>query len=105
MDAITVRMDAMGNTVVSAGNMVNVDLPKKQTDKVEGEKDKFDAFVQGQFLVKAIKHTFVVGGDHTMNMELVRDSFAVEHEEIEVSIEPRPVNKGHEYNDIYVVEG
>lgn len=105
MDAITVRMDAMGNTVVSAGDMVNVDLPKKQTDKVEGEKDKFDAFVQGQFLVKAIKHTFVVGGDHTMNMELVRDSFAVEHEEIEVSIEPRPVNKGHEYNDIYVVEG
>ena len=55
--------------------------------------------------MKAIKHTFVVGGDHTMNMELVRDSFAVEHEEIEVSIEPRPVNKGHEYNDIYVVEG
>ena len=51
----------MGNTVVSAGDIVTVDLPKRQIDKVQGEKEKFDTFVQGDFLVKAIKHKFVVG--------------------------------------------
>jgi len=103
-EAITINIVVMGNTVVSAGDIVTVDLPKRQVDKVEGDRDKFDAFVQGDFLVKAIKHKFIVAGDHTMNIELVRDSIAIQHDEIEVSIEPRPKIGGLEYNDIYVIE-
>lgn len=103
-EAIKININVMGNTVVSAGDIVTVDLPKRQTDRVQGEKEKFDTFVQGDFLVKAIKHKFIVGQDHTMVIELVRDSVAVKYDEIETSIEPRPINTGHEFNDIYVIE-
>jgi hypothetical protein len=103
-EAIKININVMGNTVVSAGDIVTVDLPKRQIDKVQGERDKFDTFVQGDFLVKAIKHKFIIGQDHTMAIELVRDSVAVKYDEIETSIEPRPANTGHEFNDIYVIE-
>ena len=103
-EGIKINITVMGNTVVSAGDIVTVDLPKRQIDRVEGEKEKFDTFVQGDFLVKAIKHKFIVGQDHTMVIELVRDSVAVKYDEIETSIEPRPANTGHEFNDIYVIE-
>ena len=65
-----------GNTLVSAGNKVDVNIPYTAAVKSAG-KDQNDKFYSGPFLVKKIRHEFEMTSSprkHKMYMNLVKDS-------------------------------
>ena len=65
-----------GNTLVSAGNKVDVNIPYTAAVKASG-KDQNDKFYSGPFLVKKIRHEFDMTSSprkHKMYMNLVKDS-------------------------------
>ena len=67
----------LGNTVISAGDVVMLDLPLPLADSIKftDRPDKIDSFFRGAFLIKRIRHDFNVGdGRHDSRMILVKDS-------------------------------
>ena len=73
-NGFNINIEVHGNTLVNAGDIVTVNLP--YTGVVKGN-TKYDRFYQGRFLIKKIRHDFNVLAQpvqHTMSMNLVKDS-------------------------------
>jgi hypothetical protein len=84
---ITANLEVHGNTLVSAGDMIEFNLPTQTAAKTE-KNEKFDFFFNGQFLIKKIRHDFDFGQmRHEMVLSVVRDDLAVELEEVAESHE------------------
>ena len=90
----------MGNTVISAGDVVTLDLPMPLTGSfkyLDSDADEYvdftpDKWYKGSFLIKRIRHDFDnPSGKHQSNMVLVKDSLT---EEIESSGNPEPKGRG-----------
>ena len=67
----------LGNTVISAGDVVMMDLPLPLADSFEftDRKDRLDSFYKGAFLIKKIRHDFKIGdGIHESRLILAKDS-------------------------------
>ena len=62
-----------GRCDVSAGQMVNIELPIKAIADVD--KRKMDRFFDGPFLIKRVRHNFVTGPKptHTMYLNCIKD--------------------------------
>ena len=95
-----VNILTLGNTVISAGDVVTLDLPMplagsfKYLDSDADEYVNFtpDKWYKGAFLIKRIRHDFdIAAGKHHSNMVLVKDSLT---EEIESSGKPEPKGGG-----------
>jgi hypothetical protein len=88
-NALQVNIMTHGNTLINAGDKVILNLPYTASVKPAG-KEKFDRFYKGPFLIKRIRHDFIMNSSpkrHRMYMNLVKDSI---EEELEVTgpIEP-----------------
>ena len=73
-NAFNINIEVHGNTLINVGDIVTVNLP--YTGVVKGD-TKYDRFYQGRFLIKTIRHDFNVltkPVQHTMSMNLVKDS-------------------------------
>lgn len=71
--AITLRIQVPGNTTLSAGDMVGIDM-RNQGLLAEDEKDPY---YSGRYLIRKLKHEFKRGDGqyrHTLVMECVRDT-------------------------------
>ena len=85
-----VNILTLGNTVISAGDVVMVDIPMPLANSFTWSDDDSsdqeftpDKWYKGSFLIKRIRHDFDRGaGLHQSNMVLVKDSLT---EEIESS--------------------
>ena len=74
-NALQVNIVAHGNTLINAGDKVEINLP--YTASVQGpKKERYDKFYKGPFLIKKIRHDFLNGESpkHEMHMQLVKDS-------------------------------
>jgi hypothetical protein len=83
-------MTVHGNTIISAGDIVKVNLPPHSSFDIKDSKG-VDKFYQGPFLVKTIRHDFMFTNNppkHQMMMNLVKDSFETELEAPVDNIEP-----------------
>ena len=75
---IIVNILVHGNTTVSAGDMIELDLPLPMADSSEpigAENVKTDLYYKGTFFVKRIRHDFDFSiPRHTMRLTLVKDA-------------------------------
>ncbi len=74
-NAFQVNVVVHGNTIISAGDIVKVNLPQRMTSIKTSE--SVDKIYQGPFLVKKIRHDFNFANSprkHQMSMNLVKDS-------------------------------
>ena len=88
-NALQVNIMTHGNTLINAGDKVTLNLPYTSTAKAPGN-EKFDKFYKGPFLIKRIRHNFIMNSSptmHRMYMSLVKDSL---EEELDVAgpVEP-----------------
>jgi len=79
-----------GNTVVSAGDIVKLDLPYNASFKTS-KNEKNDKFYKGMFFVKRLRHDFDFGDKkHKTYMTLVKDSLEESLDGPEDNFEPKP---------------
>ena len=81
-NALQVNIMTHGNTLLNAGDKVILNLPYTASVKAVGD-DKFDKFYKGPFLIKRIRHDFIMNSSpkmHRMYMNLVKDSIEEELE-------------------------
>jgi hypothetical protein len=81
-NALQVNIMTHGNTLINAGDKVILNLPYTASVKAVGD-DKFDKFYKGPFLIKRIRHDFIMNSSpkmHRMYMNLVKDSIEEELE-------------------------
>jgi len=100
---ITANLEVHGNTLVSAGDMIEFNLPSQTAAKTE-KNEKFDFFFNGQFLIKKIRHDFDFGQmRHEMVLSVVRDDLAVDLESVAESheYENKPIPPTLDTEDFY----
>jgi hypothetical protein len=79
-----------GNTVVSAGDIVKLDLPYNASFKTV-KNDKNDRFYKGMFFIKRLRHDFDFGDKkHKTFLTLVKDSLEDTLDGPEDNFEPKP---------------
>ena len=79
-NALQVNIMTHGNTLINAGDKVILNLPYTASVKAVGN-EKFDRFYKGPFLIKRIRHDFIMNSSpkrHRMYMNLVKDSLEEE---------------------------
>jgi hypothetical protein len=95
------NMTAHGNTVISCGEMVDVEIPHQAEIKAS-DGPKHDRIYSGKYFIRRIEHTFNVATyTHEMNMTLYKNGLTKELEEVEGAYEPTPDNVGNIYNRFY----
>ena len=80
-NALQVNIMTHGNTLINAGDKVILNLPYTATKQQIGVNEKFDRFYKGPFLIKRIRHDFIMNSSpkrHRMYMNLVKDSLEEE---------------------------
>ena len=88
-----------GNTIVSAGDIVKLDLPFNSAFKVtDGQKN--DRFYKGAFFIKRLRHDFDFGDKkHKTHLTLVKDSLEETLDGPEDNPEPKPKKSGGLFED------
>ena len=79
-NALQVNIMTHGNTLINAGDKVILNLPYTASVKPD-KNEKFDRFYKGPFLIKRIRHDFIMNSSpkrHRMYMSLVKDSLEKE---------------------------
>jgi hypothetical protein len=89
-----------GNTIVSAGDIVRLDLPYNASFKTTQD-EKNDRFYKGMFFVKRLRHDFDFGDKkHKTHMTLVKDSLEESLDGPEDNFEPKPKKSATFYEEI-----
>ena len=89
-----------GNTVVSAGDIVKLDLPYNASFKTTKD-EKNDRFYKGMFFVKRLRHDFDFGDKkHKTHMTLVKDSLEETLDGPEDNFEPKPKKSATFYEEL-----
>ena len=100
-----VTIKVHGNTVVSAGDMIKLDLPLPMADSSEpagAESVKTDLYYKGTFFVKRIRHDFDFSiPRHTMRLTLVKDALPTILESDDKAAEPKPKQPGEVIEKFY----
>ena len=88
-----------GNTIISAGDIVKLDLPFNSAFKVtDGQKN--DRFYKGAFFIKRLRHDFDFGEKkHKTFLTLVKDSLEKSLDGPEDNPEPKPKKSGGLFED------
>ena len=72
--AYAVQIQVNGNTAISAGDIVDINLPYTASTKTT-KNEKFDNIYQGKFLISKLRHDFdIVGKEHFIYILAVKDS-------------------------------
>ena len=103
-NALQINMAVHGNTIISAGDIVKVDLPQHSSLDIQGGPRAVDRFYQGPFLVKKIRHDFTFNTNppkHQMFMNLVKDSFENELDAPIDNTEPESTGAAKEVVNYY----
>ena len=87
---IILNIETHGNTVISAGDIVRLDIPLVAAIKTEKNRQN-DRFYQGVFIIKRLKHEFDFGSKkHKTLLTLVKDSLAEKLDGPKGQYEPKP---------------
>ena len=100
-NGISINTSVHGNTIVSAGDIVTIDIPYHAEVKTN-ERNKSDKFLKGKFLLARVRHDFNMGNKkHSMGLTCVRDSSPEELEFDDSVYEPKPMGNADIINDFY----
>ena len=89
-----------GNTIVSAGDIVKLDIPYNASFKTT-KNEKNDRFFKGMFFVKRLRHDFdFTNKKHETLMTLVKDSIEDSLDGPEDNFEPKPKKSATFYEEI-----
>jgi hypothetical protein len=89
-----------GNTIVSAGDIVKLDIPYNASFKTT-KNEKNDRFFKGMFFVKRLRHDFdFTNKKHQTLMTLVKDSIEDSLDGPEDNFEPKPKKSAIFYEEI-----
>jgi len=71
-NGISYYLEIVGNTGIEVGQLLELNIPKNQTDAGELYNEK----VSGRYIIKKLKHSFLRYGDnkHRIGLEVVKDS-------------------------------
>ena len=87
-----------GNTLINAGDIVELDLPYKAAIKTT-KNEQSDRFYKGMFFIKRIRHDFdFTEAKHSTHITLVKDSLEDQLEGPEDNWEPKPKGRGSLFN-------
>ena len=87
-----------GNTLINAGDIVELDLPYKAAIKTT-KKEQSDRFYKGNFFIKRIRHDFdFTEAKHKTHLTLVKDSLEDSLDGPEDNWEPKPGGRGSLFN-------
>ena len=87
-----------GNTLINAGDVVELDLPYKAAIKTT-KNEQSDRFYKGMFFIKRIRHDFdFTEAKHKTHITLVKDSLEDLLDNAEDSWEPKPKGRGSLFN-------
>jgi len=87
-----------GNTLINAGDVVELDLPYKAAIKTI-KNEQSDRFYKGMFFIKRIRHDFdFTEAKHKTHITLVKDSLEDLLDNAEDSWEPKPKSRGSLFN-------
>ena len=103
-NGLQINITVHGNTIISAGDIVKVDLPQHSSLDIQGGPRAVDRFYQGPFLVKKIRHDFTFNTNppkHQMFMNLVKDSFENELDAPIDNTEPESTGAAKEVVNYY----
>ena len=89
---ILINIIVHGNTMVNAGDVVEIDIPLTTAfQMLDEEIGGSDRFYSGVFLIKEIKHSFDFGEKkHKSILTLVKDSLPIKLPEVTDQEEPKP---------------
>ena len=97
---LVVNILTHGNTVVSAGDIVKLDIPYSAAFKTT-KNEKNDRFYKGMFFVKRLRHDFdFTNKKHETLMTLVKDSIEDSLDGPEDNFEPKPKKSATFYEEI-----
>jgi hypothetical protein len=96
----TLTVSVHGNTSIGCGDVVTVNLPEAGQNK--STKDGKDRFYKGQFLIKALRHTFNNPTQkHSIILNLNKDSVLDKFKKEDGFVEPKPKKSGEIFDDDY----
>ena len=94
---INVSMKITGNTTISVGDMINIQVPV--TGRTHNK--EFDEYLSGDYLITKLRHMFSqVDKKHEIAMNACKDSLPAEYPINQSSIEPKAI-KGQVFNVTY----
>jgi len=97
---LVVNILTHGNTVVSAGDIVKLDIPYSAAFKTT-KNEKNDRFYKGMFFVKRLRHDFDFSNKkHETLMTLVKDSIEDSLDGPEDNFEPKPKKSATFYEEL-----
>lgn len=88
----TLRIETYGNTNITVGDLIYVQIPTNRALSSAEGKDSGDRTLSGRYLVTEIHHLVVTSGQtHSMTMRVMKDSFENQMpvQEVEYKREPR----------------
>jgi hypothetical protein len=72
--ALQLSLDVIGNTTVSAGDIIELRIPSTGVYK-STEPDRLDTLYNGNFMIRSLRHDFdITTNKHTMSMNVTKDS-------------------------------
>ena len=105
---LLINITVYGNTVISAGDVVNIDVPLVSAFKTEKNRTS-DRFYSGPFLIKRIVHDFDFRiKKHACTLTLVKDSLSEKLDGPKDQHEPKPDKKSvivSQKNILYAMAG
>ncbi|MAJ66263.1 MAG: hypothetical protein CMI76_03140 [Candidatus Pelagibacter sp.] len=94
----SITMEINGTTTISAGNMIEFNMP---ISGVQHGKDKIDKYYSGRYLISSTRHMFdQATRKHTILMTIVKDSLNNKLPKNDLAIEPKG-KKGIVVNSFY----
>ena len=92
--ALQLSLDVVGNTVVSAGDIIELKIPNSGAYK-SSDNETLDVLYNGNFLIRNLRHDFdIQSNKHIMSMNVVKDSMSKNLAAPTNNPEPKSKNPG-----------
>ena len=74
--ALQLSLDVIGNTIVSAGDIIELKIPNTGAYK-STQNETLDVLYNGNFLIRSLRHDFdIQNNKHNMSMNVTKDSMS-----------------------------
>ena len=72
--ALQLSLDVIGNTIVSAGDIIELKIPNTGVYK-SSQNETLDVLYNGNFLIRSLRHDYdIQNNKHKMSMNVTKDS-------------------------------
>ena len=99
--ALQLSLDVVGNTIVSAGDIIELKIPNSGAYK-SSDNETLDVLYNGNFLIRNLRHDFdIKNNKHIMLMNVVKDSMSKNLAAPPENFEPKSENPAQTISEIW----